>query len=87
MSPQQHEITPVRLLLGTPARCHQCGGVFRRANLYSLIETAQANGIESYRYLKQVFEQLSVATCLADIEALLPWRVASQGRTVQDGVG
>jgi transposase len=62
-------------------------GANASANLYSLIETAKANGIEPYRYLKQVFEQLPAATCLEDIEALLPWRVASQGRTVQDGVG
>ncbi|MCP3851286.1 MAG: IS66 family transposase, partial [Gammaproteobacteria bacterium] len=49
-------------------------GAKASANLYSLIETAKANGIEPYAYLKRVFTELPKAACLEDIEALLPIR-------------
>ena len=42
-------------------------------NLYSLIETAKANGLEPYAYLHRVFGLLPAANTVADIEALLPW--------------
>ena len=48
-------------------------GVQSSANLYSLIETAKANGLEPYAYLRRVFTSLPAATTVADIEALLPW--------------
>jgi len=51
-------------------------GATASANLYSLIETAKANGIEPYRYLCALFAALPQATCLEDYEALLPWRIA-----------
>ena len=47
-------------------------GAKASANLYSLIETAKANGIEPYRYLTQVFKELPAAQSLEDFEALLP---------------
>ena len=47
------------------------------ANLYSLVQTAQANGLEPGAYLKQVFTELPQATSLAQIEALLPWRLSA----------
>jgi transposase len=43
------------------------------ANLYSLIETAKANGLEPYAYLRRVFTELPATTTVEDIEALLPW--------------
>ncbi len=49
-------------------------GVKASANLYSLIETAKANGLEPYAYLHKVFTELPGATSVEDIEALLPWR-------------
>jgi len=48
-------------------------GAIASANLYSLIETAKANGLEPYGYLKAVFTQLPNANSVADIEVLLPW--------------
>lgn len=48
-------------------------GAQSSANLYSLIETAKANGLEPYAYLRRVFTRLPAATTVADIEALLPW--------------
>jgi hypothetical protein len=46
------------------------------ANLYSLIETAKANNVEPSVYLKEVFTRLPAATCVENIEALLPWNIA-----------
>ena len=43
------------------------------ANLYSVIETAKANDLEPYAYLKDIFTELPNATTLEDIDALLPW--------------
>jgi len=49
------------------------------ANLYSLIETAKANGLEPYRYLRYVFTELPKATSVEQVEDLLPWNVNLQG--------
>lgn len=43
-----------------------------RAALYSLIETARANKLEPYWYLRHVFERLPLATNEEDFRALLP---------------
>jgi hypothetical protein len=51
-------------------------GAKASANLYSLIETAKANNVEPSVYLKEVFTRLPAATCVEDIEALLPWNIA-----------
>jgi transposase len=47
-------------------------GVKSSANLYSLIETAKANGLEPYGYLRYVFTELPKAETVEAIEALLP---------------
>ncbi len=52
--------------------CDSVAGAKATANLYSLIETAKANSIEPYRYLRHVFTELPKATSLEEIEALLP---------------
>ena len=49
-------------------------GARASANLYTLVETAKANGLEPHAYLAYVYERLPLATCLEDYEALLPWR-------------
>ena len=54
-------------------------GAQSSANLYSLIETAKANALEPYAYLRRVFTLLPAATNLADIEALLPWADSTAG--------
>ncbi|MBF0097485.1 MAG: IS66 family transposase [Magnetococcales bacterium] len=50
-------------------------GVKASANLYSLIETAKANGLEPFAYLRHLFTQLPTATTVDDYEQLLPWNV------------
>ncbi len=52
-------------------------GADASANLYSLIETAKACGVEPYAYLKEVFTQLPSVKSVEDIEQLLPWNVQS----------
>jgi len=47
-------------------------GVKASANLYSLIETAKASGLEPYAYLRHVFTELPKAETVEAIEALLP---------------
>ena len=42
------------------------------ANLYSLIETAKANGLEPYAYLRDLFAELPKAETVEAIETLLP---------------
>ncbi len=53
-------------------------GAHASAALYSLIETARANGLVPYTYLCRAFARLPHAQSLANIEALLPWQL-SQG--------
>jgi transposase len=60
------------LFSGTPE------GAEASALLYSLIETARANKLEPYAYLRFIFEKLPTAESLQDYEALLPWNLTSQ---------
>lgn len=53
---------------------HSVAGVQASANLYSLIETAKANGLDPYAYLRHVYEKLPQAQTVGEIEGLLPWR-------------
>jgi transposase len=55
-------------------------GACALANLYALVETAQANGWDPWVYLTRVFTQLPLATTVAAIEALLPWRLTPAAR-------
>jgi transposase len=50
-------------------------GARASANLYSLVETARANGLEPHAYLSHVAEKLCEAQTLQDFEALLPHRI------------
>ena len=42
---------------------------------YSISETAKANELEPYAYLKTIFTNLPESEALEDIKGLLPWRV------------
>jgi transposase len=50
-------------------------GAKASANLYSLIETAKANGLEPFVYLRHLFTKLPAAQLVDDYEKLLPWNV------------
>lgn len=56
------------LFADTPA------GAKASAIIYSLVETAKANGLEPYTWLRAVLEALPYAKTVEDYEALLPWR-------------
>jgi transposase len=50
-------------------------GAKASANLYGLIETAKANGLNPYDYLKKVFTELPKAKNVEQVENLLPWNL------------
>ncbi len=54
------------LFSGTPE------GAQAYALLYSLIETAKANALEPYKYLRYLFEKLPFAITIEEYSALLP---------------
>ena len=57
------------LFSDTPAGAHAS------ARLYTLIQTAKANKLEPYAYLRRVFQDLPRATSVEDVENLLPWKI------------
>jgi transposase len=50
-------------------------GAHASANLYSLLQTCQVNGIDGYRYLRDLLRTLPQARTADDYAALLPWRI------------
>jgi transposase len=57
------------LFSGTPK------GATASATLYSLIESARANSLEPYRYLRFLFEKIPFASTENDYKSLLPNRI------------
>lgn len=60
------------LFSGTPE------GAQASALLYSLIETAKANSLEPYKYLRYLFEKLPLATTVEEYSALLPMNLRAE---------
>lgn len=50
-------------------------GASASAVIYSLVETAKANGHEPYAYLRHVLSALPKANSVEDVEQLLPWHL------------
>lgn len=50
-------------------------GAKASATCYSLIETAKANGLEPFSYLRHVLGKIAAAETVEEIESLLPWNV------------
>lgn len=50
-------------------------GAKASANLYGLIETAKAHGLNPEKYLTQIYRQLPNAKTVEQIEQLLPWNI------------
>ena len=48
-------------------------GATASAQIYSLVETAKANGQEPYAYLRHILERLPQVNSVEGYEALLPW--------------
>ena len=51
-------------------------GANASANLYSLLQTCLANGVDGQKYLTALLTALPLAKTVEDYEALLPWRIA-----------
>jgi transposase len=58
------------VMSGSPA------GAKSSCALYSLIETAKANGLNPYKYLQTIFEKAPSLTAADDWGQLLPWNLA-----------
>ena len=52
-------------------------GAKASAIFFSLIETAKANGLEPYAYLRYIFKKLPLAQTEQDLKALLPYNIDS----------
>ncbi|WP_186032389.1 transposase domain-containing protein, partial [Burkholderia gladioli] len=52
-------------------------GAQASANLYSIVETCKANGVDPYRYLVWLFTKLPLAETVDDYATLLPWKLLS----------
>ena len=59
-------------------------GAQASAALYSLIETAKANKLEPYKYLRYLFEKTPFAECEEDFKALLPMNLKSEQLVLSD---
>lgn len=51
------------------------GGANASAMIYSLVETAKANGLDPYAWMRLLMRELPVACSAEDYEALLPWNL------------
>lgn len=56
-------------------------GAHASAACYSLIETAKANQLEPYSYIKYLLDHIAEADTLEKLEALLPWNVPKENFT------
>jgi transposase len=52
-------------------------GAAASANLYSLVETCKANGVEPHAYLTLLFERLPHLKTVEEYEAVLPWNTTA----------
>ena len=52
------------------------------AIMHSLVQTAVANGLDPYRYLRQVFEVMPTLKTRDELKQLLPWHVKLPDRAL-----
>ncbi|MBC7498898.1 MAG: IS66 family transposase [Herminiimonas sp.] len=50
-------------------------GAHASAVIYSLVQTAKANGLEPYLWLRRILRDLPAAKTVEEVEALLPWNL------------
>ena len=55
-------------------------GAKASANLFSLVETCKANGIEPHGYLSRLFARLPHLRTVEDFESVLPWNLTFSSR-------
>ena len=54
---------------------HTPAGARASALIYSLVQTARANGVDPGLWLTQVLREIPAAKTVEDFEALLPWNL------------
>lgn len=55
-------------------------GMHTNAVMYSLVETAKANGIDPFAYLQYVIKTMPTLRTAAEVECLLPWNMPASVR-------
>ena len=53
-------------------------GATASARIFSVIETARANNHNPHQYLSLLLTELPQATCVEDVERLLPWNLTPE---------
>jgi len=69
------------LFSGTPK------GAEASAAIYSLIESAKANGLDAYKYLRYIFEKLPFANMEAEYSELLPMNLKAEDLIIGHATG
>ena len=59
-------------------------GAKASATFFTLIETAKANGLEPYAYLRHVFQKLPLAQTEQDLKDLLPQKIDSDSISISN---
>ncbi|MHA2231280.1 MAG: IS66 family transposase, partial [Candidatus Hodarchaeales archaeon] len=59
-------------------------GAKASASFFTLIETAKANGLEPYAYLRHIFEKLPLAQTEQDLKDLLPQNIDSDSIAISN---
>lgn len=80
----ENEIRPFALGRKSRLFADTAKGATASANLYSLVETAKANGVEPHAYLTFLFERLPHLKTVEDYETVLPWNARIITRTASD---
>jgi transposase len=60
-------------------------GANASAIIYSMVETAKANGLDPYAWLRRIMRDLPAARTVEEIEALLPWNLHAMDLTSEMG--
>ena len=58
-------------------------GANASAIIYSMVETAKANGLDPYAWLRRVMRELPAARTVEEIEALVPWNLHAVDLTIE----
>jgi hypothetical protein len=58
-------------------------GANASAIIYSMVETAKANGLDPYAWLRRVMRDLPSARTVEEVETLLPWNLHAADLTIE----
>jgi hypothetical protein len=58
-------------------------GMHANAVMYSLVQTAKANGIDPFAYLRYVAETMPTLSTANEVRCLLPWNMPKATETTE----